>query len=229
MKINNKLVKIIDLLFEITVSNKLTFDSFLKKLIKIIDQVIEVDSCLIYFYDKDNNKLILIGSKIPHKNLLGKISLKKGEGITGWVFEHKKPVVIKEKAYQDRRFKFFKELPEDKYEAFLSIPIYDEKEVIGVINLQNKNPYQFDKKTVKTLQTIAKIIASAFRKVYLERQVNFFKNKLEERKIIEKAKGILMEKEKLSENEAYKKLRNEAMRKRKTLKEIAEAVILVWG
>jgi AmiR/NasT family two-component response regulator len=66
--------------------------------------------------------------------------------------------------------------------------------VIGVINLQNKNPYQFDKTTVKTLQTIVKIITSAFRKVYLERQINFFKNKLEERKIIEKAKGILMEK-----------------------------------
>ncbi|GIW64365.1 MAG: hypothetical protein KatS3mg092_0298 [Patescibacteria group bacterium] len=69
MKINNKLAKIIDLLFKIIVSNKLTFDSFLKKLIKIIDQVIEVDSCLIYFYDKDKNKLILIGSRIPHKNL----------------------------------------------------------------------------------------------------------------------------------------------------------------
>lgn len=229
METSDKLTKIIDLLSKIIVFDKLSFDSFLKKLIKIIDEILKVDSCLIYFYDKDKNKLILVGSKKPHQKLLGKIALKKGEGITGWVAESKQPVVLEKQAYLDSRFKFFKELPEDQYEAFLSIPILDKKGVVGVINLQNKNPYYFDRKIIKTLIAIAQIIASAFRKILLENEVSFFKNKLEERKIIEKAKGILMEKEKINENQAYEKLRTEAMKKRKSIKEIAQAVILLWG
>ena len=55
--------------------------------------------------------------------------------------ETKKIAALKKQAYKDSRFKTFKELPEDKYEAFLSVPIIDNEGVIGVINLQNKQPY----------------------------------------------------------------------------------------
>ena len=143
--------------------------------------------------------------------------------------EHKKTVAIKEKAYLDPRFKFFKELPEDRYEAFLSVPIIDKQGLVGVINLQNKKPKIFSKKEKQMIEIFASIIASGLRKVILQERLGFLEEKLEERKIVEKAKGILMKKENLTEEEAYKKIQKEAMKKRKRLKEIAEAVILLWG
>ena len=73
-----------------------------------------------------------------------------------------------------------------------------------------------------------KIIASAFEKVVLERKVIHLETKLEERKVVEKAKGILMKERSLSETEAYNLLQKEAMKKRKSIKEIAEAVLLVY-
>jgi len=219
--------QIATVLSDLIVFDRLSLDQFLDKIIKLINKIIDVDSCFIYLYQ--NKKLTLFASKKPHQNLLGKITLKEGEGITGWVAEHKKTVAIKEKAYLDPRFKFFKELPEDRYEAFLSVPIIDKQGLVGVINLQNKKPKVFSKKEKQMVEIFASVIASGLRKVILQEKLGFLEEKLEERKIVEKAKGILMKKENLTEEEAYKKMQKEAMKKRKRLKEIAEAVILLWG
>jgi uroporphyrinogen-III synthase len=223
------LVEVISTLSDLVVFNHIDFDTFLKKLIAIVTKVVAVDSCLIYFYDRDRKHSILIGSKKPHKNELGHIVIEKGVGITGWVVEHKKTVAIEKGAYKDVRFKYFKELPEDRYEAFLSVPVLDERGVVGVINLQNKLPYSFTKEQIAIVESLVKIIASAFESVVLTRKVDYLESKLEERKIVEQAKGILMRVRNLSEEEAYHFMRKEAMQKRKTLREIAEAFLLVYS
>src|SRR5258708_6169965 len=164
-------VEVINLLSELVVFKYYDFNEFLKKLISVIIKVIPVDSCLIYFYDRDNKELTLVGSKKSHNELLGHITMKKGEGITGWVVEHKETVAIVKEAYKDPRFKFFKELPEDKYEGFLSVPIVDINGVVGVINLQSKLPYSFSKTQIQTIESIVKIIASAFEQVVLSRKI----------------------------------------------------------
>ncbi len=81
---------------------------------------------------------------------------------------------------------------------------------------------------IKTIESLVKIIASAFVKVVLERKVDNLENKLEERKFVEKAKGVLMKAKNISEEEAYAHIRKQSMQSRKTMKEIAEAIILVW-
>ncbi len=218
---------IIGLLSDLVVFNHYDFNEFLQKLIKVVNQVIPVDACLIYFYDRERKELILVGSKRRHDELLGHITMKKGEGITGWVVVHGKTVVLAKEAYKDPRFKFFKELPEDKFEGFLSVPIFDENGVVGVINFQSKLPYSFSNQQIQSIEAIVKIIASAFANIILERRVGQLEDKLQARQIIEEAKGILMNVRNISESEAYHYLRKEAMAKRKTMKEIAEAVILV--
>lgn len=225
---NKTLFQIIHLLSDIMVFQSYDFDKFLKKLITLIITFVPVDACLIYFFDRDKKKAVLVGSKQSHRKLLGKLSLRKGEGITGWVAKHMKRVVLKKSAYKDKRFKQVAELPEDTYEAFLSIPILDKEGVVGVINLQHKNPYNFTPGQIKSIEAVGKIIASAFEKINLERKVGDLESKLEERKVVEKAKGILMDRQALSEKEAYALMRKESMKKRKSMKEIAEAVLLLY-
>lgn len=220
---------LLSMLSNLVVFRSHDFEQFLKKLIKIIIKVIPVDSCFIYFYDREKKELILVASKKTHKKQIGNISLKRGEGITGWVAAHKKTVVLEKNAYKDERFKFFKELPEDKFEAFMSVPIIDRDGVVGVVNLQNKKPYKFTKDQITIIEAIVYMIASAFESVLLTRRVGSLELKLEERKIIERAKGILMEKRRMSESQAFALMRRDAMKHRKSLKEIAEAILLVWG
>jgi signal transduction protein with GAF and PtsI domain len=195
----------------------------------MVMNIIPVDSCLIYFYDDSKNGLTLIASKHPHSKLMGKITLKKDEGITGWVAEHRKSVVLSREAYKDKRFKFVAELPEDKYEAFFSLPIINKDGVVGVLNLQNREVYEFTKEQIRTIESVVKIVASAFQTTILEKKVDDLELKLEERKIIEKAKGLLMKEKSIAESEAYTVIRKEAMKKRKSMREIAEAVMIVYG
>ncbi len=220
--------KTLTLLTDLIIDEQDDFDKFLRTLNTIITKIVPVTSCFIYLHDQEKKELILVGSKKQGYNKIGKIILKEGEGITGWVAVHKEPVVIKKKAYKDVRFKFFKDLPEDRYESFLSIPIVNGSGTIGVINLQNRTPYNFSKAQITTTISLMKVIAAAFKKITMRRTISKLQQKLEERKIVEKAKGLLMKAKNINEQDAYTLLRRESMNKRKSLKEIAEAVLLVY-
>lgn len=62
----------------------------------------------------------------------------------------------------------------------------------------------------------------------LREEVSKLKETLETRKLIEKAKGVLMQKG-ISEPEAYRRMQKTAMDKRKSLKQVAEAILLMEG
>jgi len=77
-----------------------------------------------------------------------------GEGITGWVAREKKPVVIVENASSDSRFKFFRDLPEDRFEAFLSVPIVSKRGVVGVINIQHRKKHIYSRMEINLLTAV---------------------------------------------------------------------------
>ena len=143
--------KIVDL-----TSSGLDLGAVLSEVVKIVNEITQADSVFIYLANEKAKSLILMASKISHFKELGTVTLKIGEGITGWVAREGTEVHIKEGAYRDKRFKGFDILPEDKYEAFLSVPIVYKKKVTGVINIQHKRPYQHAPQTVNLLSTIAK-------------------------------------------------------------------------
>ncbi len=140
-------------------SSGLDLSYILAEVVKIVNKIAEADSVFIYLLDEKQKNLALMASKTPHVRELGKIILQIGEGITGWVAKEGKVVNIKEGAYQDKRFKTFDLLPEDRYESFLSAPIISKTKVIGVINVQHKKPHQYSPKTVSLIATIAKQVS----------------------------------------------------------------------
>src|SRR3982751_4767683 len=105
------------------VSETRDLDELLQEFSRMIVQQMHADSALIYLFDEKKEELVLRGAHNPHPTQLGRIKLKLGEGITGWVAEKKVPVAIAKHASEDPRFKQFTSLQEDKFEAFLSVPI----------------------------------------------------------------------------------------------------------
>jgi uroporphyrinogen-III synthase len=227
--VDRQIFSIIDLLAQLS-AEQLQFEEFIDKLIHLLDQLLETDSVLVYISTDNKQKLQLVGSKLrKQKRTLEDISLKVGEGITGWVAEHKQPVAISSGAYKDERFQAFKQLPEDKYEAFLSVPILINSGLVGVLNLQHKQARTFKADEIEILQAVAKIIATGFAKISSDREVKSLQQRIEDRKQIDKAKGLLMKEKSMSEAKAYDLIRREAMRKRKPMRDIADAVILVFS
>jgi signal transduction protein with GAF and PtsI domain len=107
--------------------------------VSLVVEFMECDSCLLYLVQ--DQELILCASNNPQPDTIGKVRLKLGEGLTGWVARERRLLSISREAYHDPRFKLFTDLPEDTYEAFLSAPVIVHNRVAGVINVQHREPH----------------------------------------------------------------------------------------
>jgi signal transduction protein with GAF and PtsI domain len=140
----------------------------LDRICEIVVKVTGADAGFVYLLvNEEEQALVLRASKNPHHRLLGHLKLKLGEGITGWVAKERRPVAIAQNASSDSRFKFFHNLPEDKYEAFLSVPILSQSQVIGVINVQHRQLHQHTQVEVDLLATAARLVGGAIEKTRL--------------------------------------------------------------
>ena len=216
----------VDILHEIG-SRMAAADSFPAVLNRVVDfaiALVKSDSCIIYVLE--GNELILRASKNPHEEIVGNLKLKLGQGITGWVAEHREPVAVSQNASQDSRFQFFNELPEDRYEAFLSVPIMSRGGLVGVINLQHRQPHIYNKRQIRLISTIGFLVGAEIEMARLESENSSLARQLEARKLVERAKGILQRDLGLTEEQAYLTLQRQSRQKRRSMKEVAEAIVL---
>jgi signal transduction protein with GAF and PtsI domain len=153
----------VDLLHRITasISSKLDMPLVLKEIVEMVSGMTEADACLLYLLDESCQELVLQASKNPHPKLIGQVKLEVGEGITGWVAREQKVVAIAKDAYEDPRFRLFHRLPEDRYEAFLSMPVISRGEVVGVINVQHKKPHTHSEGELALLTTVSQQVGGA--------------------------------------------------------------------
>ncbi len=201
-----------------------SLNEVLDRIISLVLSEIECDSCFIYILE--GNELLLRASKNEHAELVGRLKLRVGQGITGWTAEHHEPVALSENASQDPRFTFFSELPEDRYEAFLSVPILSRGRVVGVINLQHRLPYHHTMREVKLVSTIGFLVGAELEMARLEGQISLLAEQLGTRKLVERAKGILQRDLGIPEEEAYRTLQRQSREMRKQMKDLAEAIVI---
>jgi signal transduction protein with GAF and PtsI domain len=154
-----------------SISNQLDLEAILKHIVEVVVEVTKADACLLYLLSDSQDELILRASKNPHPKLIGRITIGLGEGITGWVAQERTRVVIQSNANDDPRFKFFHNLPEDRYQAFVSVPIMAKKEVVGVINVQHKRPKRYQPDEIMLLSTIANQVGGAIENARLYDQM----------------------------------------------------------
>lgn len=196
----------------------------LARIVEVVVAVVKCDSCFVYVLE--NDELVLRASKNPHPEVVDRLKLQVGQGITGWVAEHRQPVAVARNASQDPRFKFLYELPEDRYEAFLSVPVLCRGKVVGVINLQHREPHTYSRREIKLISTIGFLVGAEIETARLESENSHLSEQLKTRKLVERAKGILQRDLGLSEEQAYLTLQRQSRQRRRSMKEVAEAIIL---
>ncbi len=130
----------------------MSLSEVLQAVVSLVVEFMSCDSCLVYLLDRD--RLVLCASNTPHPSAIGKVSLKLDEGLTGWVARERRLLAISREAYNEPRFKFFKDLPEDTYEAFLSAPVISRNRVVGVINVQHRQPHSHTGSEMELLTTV---------------------------------------------------------------------------
>src|SRR6202521_4241725 len=85
----------------------------LKQVLGFATTLVKCDSCFVYV--REGDELVLRASKNPHPEMVDRLKLKVGEGITGWVTQHREPVALALNAWKDPRFKLLNDLPEDRF------------------------------------------------------------------------------------------------------------------
>ena len=111
--------------------------------------------------------------------------------------------------------------------SMLSVPLeVKEGKAIGVLNCFTASTHTFSETEVNLIQTVANQAAVAIMNTELMVKTKVVLEELETRKLVDRAKEILMRRRNKSGNEAYQWIRKRSMDTRKPLRQVAEAILL---
>src|SRR5437660_6009045 len=151
-----------------TVCSTLKLDEVLRHLVDTIIRAISCHAAFIYLYEKEKERLVLASTSAQYQRLVGKIELALGEGINGWVGMTMQPVILKDEAMNDPRFRYYPELEEEKFQSIMSVPIIaKDRHLIGVITLHTAAPHEFTEQDHTFVMNTAALVAGAIENAQL--------------------------------------------------------------
>jgi signal transduction protein with GAF and PtsI domain len=214
------------------ISRAITSDLFIEDLLKLIVMVTAkvkgVEICSLWIVNEEEKppKIRLKATQSISPDYIKDRALNLDEGVVGFVVTHKKPLVLKDVLESDR----FKEKDMARKLGLVSmvgIPlITKEEKVIGVLNCFTATPHDFSDTEINLLRVVANQSAVAIVNTELMVKTRVIQEELEARKKIEQAKEVLMNNRQMTGDEAYGWIRKRSMDSRKSIREVAEAVIL---
>ena len=143
------------------IGSMLNIDEMLKKVADIVVKVTGTDLCLIYLLNDTGKELVLRGASGDTNDVVGKVRMKLGEGVTGWVAQKGTAAVISREAWRDTRFKAVPGLAQDSYQSMLSVPLRGRNDLTGVINVRTDPPHVYTEMQVGLLDSIARQVGGA--------------------------------------------------------------------
>lgn len=105
------------------------------------------------------------------------------------------------------------------------LQVKDEK-VIGVLNCFTAKPHEFSETEVNLITAVANQAAAAIINTELMVKTKVIQEELETRKLVERAKEILMRRRKMDGNDAFQWIQKRSMDSRKSMRHVAEAILL---
>jgi two-component sensor histidine kinase len=138
----------------------------LEVITRITSQMMGVDSCSIYLQEGGNDRLVLKATTGLAREAIGRASLGRGEGLTGWAVTHGQPVAMRD-ALNDPRFKLLPETDEEGLRSLMAIPLSVQGRIIGAMNVQTAKMHDFTSDEIELLSLIANLAAGALEKAML--------------------------------------------------------------
>lgn len=207
------------------ITSELYLEDILRLIVTVTAELLGSNICSLMLIDEKTNELVVRATQSVSEEYNKKLPLKIGEGIAGKAAKENKPIAVKD-VTKEKEYKHKDIAKKEGLSSLLSVPLAVKGKVIGVINCYTHKPHDFSPAEVEILTTIANQAAVAIENTELMVKSKVIQEELETRKRIERAKGILMRDEGLTEEQAYLKIRKYSMDNRKTMREVAEAIIL---
>ena len=214
------------------ISRAITSDLYLEDILKLIvmvtAKVTGVEICSLWLIDNigGQKKIHLKATQAIDPDYLKDRSLNMNEGVVGYVATHNKPMIIKN-VLEEPLFKEKEMARNLGLVSMVSVPLQvKNKDVIGVLNCFTANAHEFSETEVNLITAVANQAAVAIFNTELMVETRVIQEELEIRKLVERAKEILSRRRNMTGEQAYRWMQKRSMDSRKSMKTVAEAVLL---
>jgi signal transduction protein with GAF and PtsI domain len=214
------------------ISQAITSDLYLEDILKLIvmvtAKVTDVEICSLWLIDEAETpkKIRLKATQAIDPEYVKDRSLNMNEGVVGYVAAQNVPLIIKD-VLQEPRFKEKEMARKLGLVSMVSVPMrIKEGKVIGVLNCFTSKPHDFPPTEVNLIKTVANQAAVAIFNTELMVKTKVIQEELETRKLVERAKEVLMRRRQTDGEQAYRWMQKRSMDSRKSLRHIAEAILL---
>jgi signal transduction protein with GAF and PtsI domain len=214
------------------ISKAITSDQYLEDILKLIvmvtAKVTGVDICSLWLIEegeKDKKARLKATQAIDPDYVKDRV-LNLNEGVVGYVASTNRPLKV-ENVLKEPRFKEKEMAKKLGLVSMLGVPLHvKEDKVIGVLDCFTIEPHEFSETEVSLITAVANQAAVAIENTQLMVRTKIIEEELEKRKTIDRAKEILMAKKGFSAEKSFRWIQKKSMDTRKSMKEIAEAVII---
>ena len=148
-------------------------DQALGLIVRRVKAIAQADVCSVYLAEPDGRHYVLKASDGLRPEAIGRIRLGRDEGLIGLVARRAEPVNL-EDAPLHPQYRFFPDSGEERYHAFLGVPIIHHRDVVGVLVVQRARAEVFDEESVTLLVTVAAQLAGAIVHAELSGELNGF-------------------------------------------------------
>jgi len=207
------------------ITSDLYLEDILKLVVAVTAEVMGSKICSLMLLDPKKKELTIKATQSISKEYINKNPLKLGDGVAGKVALENKAIVVSD-IQTDKLYKYKEIAIGEGLVSLLCVPLHVKGKVIGVLNTYTAEQYNFSDYEINILQTVADQAAIVLENYRLVIESKVIREELENRKALERAKGLLMREENLSEEEAFKKIQKFAMDKRKSIRELSDVIIL---
>ncbi len=136
-----------------------SLEDFLQTVVSVVAYHMRSAVCSVYLYDEKAQELVLTATQGLSPESIGKVRLRLGEGLTGQALKELRPI-REGSGIHNPNFKFIPGIFEERYQAFLAVPIVRGLERVGVLVLQDPVEDYFDENDAKALQAIGAQLAT---------------------------------------------------------------------
>jgi signal transduction protein with GAF and PtsI domain len=210
------------------ITSDLYLEDILKLLVMVTAKVTGVEICSLWLVDEDaeGKKIRLKATQAIDPDYVKDRSLNMNEGVVGFVAANNQPLII-EDVLKEPRFKEKEMARKLGLVSMVSVPMHvKEDKVIGVLNCFTAKSHNFSETEVNLITTVANQAAVAIFNTELMVKEKVIQEELETRKLVERAKEVLMRRRNMTGEQAYRWMQKRSMDSRKSMRNVAEAILL---
>jgi phosphotransferase system enzyme I (PtsP) len=148
-----------------------SLDDFLQAAVSVVAYHMQAAVCSIYIYDDKTRMLTLRATQGLSPEAVGKVTLRLGQGLAGMALKELRPI-REGRASLSPKFAPIPGINEEKYQAFLAVPIRRGLTRVGVLTVQDTQPDYFDEKDDQALGAIAAQLASVIENATLLQELH---------------------------------------------------------